>query len=208
MKSKTFISSFPILPMKTNSRRLAACRNDRPVGAPGLHTQRFSRKSCRPGALTRRFLELFNRPLACLLIFASALTGLDARENPSSAEAEVRNASVLYQQLVWVGTVPPSEAENILLARAIKDIKAEGLGSGIAKLESFVATHANSPWTPSLQANLGRYYFEHARYSDAIHNWETAWAATRAATDGAAKQVADSTFVNCGELLVGLGKVN
>ena len=42
---------------------LAACRNNRPVGAPGLQTPRIPKKSCRPGALTRRFWDLFNRLL-------------------------------------------------------------------------------------------------------------------------------------------------
>ena len=49
--------------MNADGHRLevAACRNNRPVRAPGLQTQRCSRKACRPVALTRRFLELCNR---------------------------------------------------------------------------------------------------------------------------------------------------
>ena len=43
--------------------RLAACRSNRPVRAPGQQTPRCPGKSCRPGAPTRRFLELFNRLL-------------------------------------------------------------------------------------------------------------------------------------------------
>jgi hypothetical protein len=39
--------------------QLATCRNNRPVRAPGLQMLIFPGQSCRPGALTRRLLELF-----------------------------------------------------------------------------------------------------------------------------------------------------
>ena len=44
-------------------RCLVACRNKRLLGVPSHPLLRFSLESCRPGAPTRRFLELFNRLL-------------------------------------------------------------------------------------------------------------------------------------------------
>jgi len=158
----------------------------------------------------------FNTPImktsSLLLIGALVLAGtgvcVQAAEDSSSSVTEIEHASGLYQSLVWVGDTPPSEAENEALAADLQETKAYGLGGGALGLEQFVAAYPNSPWAASLEANLGRYYMAHDRFGDAIKSWKSAWAATQAAKDGPAKQVADATFMQLGKLLVGLGKVD
>ena len=127
-----------------------------------------------------------------------------ANTTPNLA-AQISSASVLYQPLLWVGTAPPTEPESAALWEEVAGMKREGVAARLPALEQFVAAYPDSPWTPSLRANLGRYYQEHARFRRALDHWEAAWKATRDMNEGTGKQVADYTFAYYTRTLAGLG---
>ena len=87
-------------------------------------------------------------------------------------------------------------------------IQKSGVAASLPVLENFVATYPNSPWLPSLQANLGRYYEGHGLYAKALRQWEAAWAATHNEQSAPGKQIADFTLVYWTRLLAGLGRVD
>jgi RHS repeat-associated protein len=120
----------------------------------------------------------------------------------------ISRTSVLYQPLVWVGNAPPAEEQNQALSDEVQKIKAHGVERSIPALEGFMASYADSPWIPSLRANLGRYYFEHGLYTKALQNWDMAWKSTKDATNGPAKQVADFTLAYWTHLLASLGRID
>jgi RHS repeat-associated protein len=146
--------------------------------------------------------------LSGALVLAISVAKATTVDNRSSYEAEIENLAVLYQPVVWVCATLPTDQEGKALAADLERIKAHGLVGGVESLEEFVAKYPNSGWTPSLQANLGRYYLDHGRYSDAIKSWEGAWSVTKTETSGPAKEVADFTFAYWTRLLVGIGEVN
>jgi RHS repeat-associated protein len=122
--------------------------------------------------------------------------------------ARISGTPVLYQQLMWVGSTAPGKAENQALLTVVTNMTAHGVAQGLPAMEWFLASHPNSPWVPSLHANLARYYREHGRYTLALRYWESAWDATHEATEGPAKQVADFTFAYWTSLLASLGRMD
>jgi RHS repeat-associated protein len=117
-------------------------------------------------------------------------------------------ASILYQNLMWVGSTPPSEEQTLWLWTEVQKMKKSGVEGSISALEQFATDHPDSPWVPSILANLGRYDFEQGLYSKALQHWETAWNLTRHETQGAGKKVGDFTFVYWTRLLASLGRVD
>jgi YD repeat-containing protein len=74
----------------------------------------------------------------------------------------------------------------------------------LSALEQFVASHADSPWTPSLMFDLGMEYYKTGWYSKALAAWAQAWPLLQPATDPPAKALADRV---AGELALMYGRV-
>jgi RHS repeat-associated protein len=87
-------------------------------------------------------------------------------------------------------------------------MRTNGIQPALPMFEKFIADYPNSPWAPSLRANLGRYYREHGLYTRALEHWQAAWDATHTATNGPAKGVADFTFAYWTSLLASLGRMD
>src|SRR5262249_19278062 len=73
-------------------------------------------------------------------------------------------------------------------------------------LEDFLRAHPQSPWVPSLQANLGRHYRVTGFFSVALDHWEAAWNATKSETGRDSRELAEYALVNRLELLASLGR--
>jgi hypothetical protein len=114
----------------------------------------------------------------------------------SDLAARISGMPVMYQHLLPVGAAQPTDAESAILLADLQQVRKAGIEPGLPSLEQFISEHPNSPWLPSLHANLGRYYRERGLYSKALKHWETAWNATRTAANGPAKEVADFTFAH------------
>ena len=128
--------------------------------------------------------------------------------NEVDLAGQISHTRGLYQPLQWLGATPPEEKENQMLLTALQNLKPHGSELEVSALEAFASAHAGSPWRPSIEANLGRYYADHGRFGDAIKSWTSVWQATASAGDGVGKQLADATFLQLSKLLLGLGKVD
>jgi RHS repeat-associated protein len=143
------------------------------------------------------------------LQFTLALAASAAATVPDKDLADrISGVPAFYQQLLWVGSIPPNDDENKALWNAVTNLTAYGATRGLPGLEGFLVNHPDSSWAPSLRANLALYYREHGRYTLALGYWEQTWNTTRTATNGPAKRVADFTFAYWTSLLASLGRMD
>jgi hypothetical protein len=147
----------------------------------------------------------FRGLVAGMTVCFLTVTSLASAEIGPDLSARISHASVLYQNLVPVGG-SPAGVESSVLWRLIEQMRQGKVAQGMPALEQFIADHPDSPWVPSLRANLGRYYYEHGLYTRALQHWQAAWNATRDAETGPAKDIADFTFAYWTRLLGSLGR--
>jgi len=136
---------------------------------------------------------------------------------------------IFPEPLVWVGEHAPETAESEALLAILGQLQREladpipvkivttnaGIITATYKrapihypvLEQFISQHPDSPWTPSLRANLAEWYREQGRYTLALEHWEKAWAATKGLSSNATG-VADFTIAHWTSLLASLGRVD
>ena len=143
-----------------------------------------------------------------IVVWCTPVKAALAADNPVDPAVEVTWASPFYQPLMWVGETPPTDEEDALLKKSLLAMRDTNPSRGATDVEAFISAHPNSAWVPSLEANLGRYYFEHGLYGPAGQHWANAWQATHTAKDGSAKKIADFTFTYWTKLLLGLGKMD
>ncbi len=110
------------------------------------------------------------------------------------------------EHIVQVGPRVSSEQEAQLLLETLEAWRASRYQNGVEQLEEFLNTLTNSPWAPSLDAVLGRYYYDVGRYTLALEHYELAWAATKHDASRNGKRVADLAFANWTRLLASLGR--
>jgi RHS repeat-associated protein len=127
--------------------------------------------------------------------------------SPLTVAEQISQKRTFRQQLLWVGTLAPSEADSQALLTALETFRTTGNEAGIAALEGFLISRPRSPWGPSLHSQLGAYYRQAGKYSMALTHWETAWKATSEFTSGSGKAVADFTLANWSALLSSLGRI-
>jgi YD repeat-containing protein len=145
----------------------------------------------------------------CLLSTLLACIGYRSGARPANQEddsiVQISSSPAFYQELVPIGT--PAGNENSALLAIIQNMRAHGVVTNLPALEQFVSNYPVSPWTLSLRANLGRYYYEHGRYSLALQILQDVWQQTGQATEGPAKRVADFTFAYLTRALASLGRL-
>jgi hypothetical protein len=112
------------------------------------------------------------------------------------------------QNLMWIGEQAPSEAESEELWEALGVGSFKSFSDAAPGVETFIKAHPNSPWVPSLQANMGTYYKKSGYFTLALNDWQAAWNATRQMTDWRGKMVADYALVNWLQLLSSLGRTD
>src|SRR5437899_2111280 len=81
-----------------------------------------------------------------------------AAEPGDDLSTKIASVPVFYENLALIGKARPASDENQELWAAIQKMKSDGPGVGVPDLDRFITAHVNSPWLPSLQANLGRYH--------------------------------------------------
>ena len=147
--------------------------------------------------------------LACCASLAAFSTGtLHAAAGVTINDvASVAQIGAFVRPIVWTGDQLPTGDDTSALATAIAVWHTQGEEAGAEALEIFIGTYTNSAWLPSLRSQLGKYYRERGRYTLALQHWEASWAATRDATDGPAKEVADFTLAFYTRLLASLGRI-
>jgi len=85
-------------------------------------------------------------------------------------------------------------------------VQREIIEATIQELEQFLADYPDSPWVPSLRANLGAFYRKSGRYGWALQHLEAAWQLTQPAPEGSAKAIADYALAHWTRLLAHLGR--
>jgi RHS repeat-associated protein len=144
---------------------------------------------------------------ASAFIWLSFATVLHAQlpTNLSSAE-KITRTRVFSQPITYTTAELPGESQSLALWLAIESFKTAGVSGGIGSLEAFIANNPNSPWTPSLRANLGKYYLDRGRYTLALEHWEQSWAATKNLQTPGGVATADFTLAHWTRLLASLGR--
>lgn len=143
-----------------------------------------------------------------LLVIALILVGSKALAE-DSLTIRIGKRALFPDSLTYVSALPPSDADTQPLWDLVQWI---GTGATpaqqLAAFENLISTYPNSPWTPSLRANLGTYYRQRGRFSLALAHWEAAWLAVRDQNTPGAKAVGDYVLGNWTELLARLGQAD
>src|SRR5436190_7499048 len=146
----------------------------------------------------------------CLFLTSAALIGslsVPARAATFNTYAEAISGTYYFPRpMLRVGEEPPSESESELLWQILDGWRASGQQSGLPDLEMFLEAYTNSPWAPSLHANLGKYYLDSGYITLALEHWEQAWLSTQHYRSGNGKSVADYTLAHWTRLLASLGR--
>jgi len=142
--------------------------------------------------------------LALGLLFAAVCPAIAGDE--SYADKLTHARLFAGQRLVWVGQTTPSEAESKELWDAFGVGRNKTFDDAVNGLETFINAHPNSPWVPSLRANMGVYYKDNGYFTHALDDWQAAWDATCQMHDVNGVKVADYTLVNWLHLLSSLGR--
>jgi len=103
-----------------------------------------------------------------LIILAGFIVKTQSQVRPPDvlpASEKISRHLYFGQRIVQVGTVPASEEESQILLALLENLAANNYRAGLAELEEYLAAITNSPWPPSLDAALGRFYFDMGRYT-------------------------------------------
>jgi hypothetical protein len=123
-----------------------------------------------------------------------------------TASEKVSRTTFMGLQIVPVGAFQASDAEAQLLLEVLRSSRASDYQTGLPELEQYLATFTNSPWAPSLDAALGKHYFETGRQTLALEHWQLAWEATKNHPSGNGKKMADFALAHWTRLLASLGR--
>lgn len=143
--------------------------------------------------------------LTSLFIICGALQGAG---NERNFEEQISRSKYFSEPFLCVGTNAPSQTENVALLEALSQARQKEQDSKMQPFEDFIAQYPNSPWAPSILANLGEHYQKQGYYTRALGYWEAVWKATRDYDSGPGKRVADYCLINWCEILSTFCKVN
>ena len=117
-------------------------------------------------------------------------------------DERVERAHSFSEPVYWVGETPPTEAETIALVEALN----KPGPNGTEHLEQYLAQNINSPWSPSIEANLAWKYRQQSRYTRALELWEDVWPVVKADTSPGGQHVREFVLGTWPGLLSGLGR--
>ena len=124
-----------------------------------------------------------------------------------SLASRLTGQAVFPDPLTFVSAAPPSDNETQPLWDIVEWLASQPtVKAQLDAFEGFISTHPDSPWTPSLRANLASFYRKQGRFSLALGHWEGAWFSVRGQETPGAKSVGDYVLGNWTELLASLGQ--
>lgn len=126
-------------------------------------------------------------------------------EDPT--DLEFRRVRIFAEALVPLGR-PTRPEENRALAAALMAYVQKGESEAVAGMLEFLLRFPDSPWRPSLIANVGTVFSQTGHYSRALRSWDEAWRLTKAATDVNGRAVADYALGEWLDLVTRLGQSN
>src|SRR5881296_1861783 len=148
------------------------------------------------------------RRLACpgLLLWLAVAPSLAAPAGPVPLAEQIGRKRIFAEPVIWVGSGPPSDADSEAVLTALDAVRPPQAQIGIAALESFIKACPESPWIPSLHANLAAYYHETGRSSVALSHWQAAWNAVGNKSEEHERRIGDFTLASWLRLLASLGR--
>jgi RHS repeat-associated protein len=138
--------------------------------------------------------------------FAVFLTVGMKLQGVESAEQKITSINVFEDRLRWVGETNPSPTETAALLTAVEAVQQKTAKDKFQSFQAFLKEYPDSPWAPSLHANLAFNLKESGRYTKALEHWETAWKSLASKTDPRSKQVGDFVLAYWPRLLASLGR--
>jgi RHS repeat-associated protein len=141
--------------------------------------------------------------VSCALVLSTVGDAIAAE--PSLA-TQIKAKRVFPSPIQWIGDQEPPDAESGDLLQAMGVFTPGGAKAGIAALETFVAAHSQSAWTPSVRANLAAEYHSRGRYSLALAHWEAVWNAMNGSRDARGQKLAVGAAAGRACLLAALGQ--
>ena len=117
-------------------------------------------------------------------------------------DERVERAHHFSEPVYWVGETPPTEAETVALVDALN----KPGPNGTEHLEQYLAQNINSPWSPSIEANLAWKYRQQSRYTRALELWEDVWPVVKDETSLGGQRVREFVLGTWPGLLSGLGR--
>jgi RHS repeat-associated protein len=157
---------------------------------------------------TQSAFSMFNRGHILLVLTIALAMVRSALAVTDDYTQKLAHSRLLSMPLQWVGQTPPTEAESIELWEAFGAGHYKSFDDAVPGLESFIKTHPNSAWVPSLRANMGVYYRQSGYFTFALADWQASWNSTREMTDYKSQMVADYALVNWLQLLASLGRTD
>ena len=134
--------------------------------------------------------------LLSVLVLSIGL-GLDESPGQTSTGSSGRMSGPWFfpRFVTAVGASASAATEAALLRTGIRAGTNQDVLATAQLLESFAAENPTSVWAPSLQANLGSFYFKEGCYTKALDQLQQAWDATKDLQAGPGKDVADFALV-------------
>lgn len=157
---------------------------------------------------TNRKLAVWEAAFGLLAILAWVGTASAQANQAEDYVGKITRGRHFETPIVWVGQTPPGQQESKALWQALDVGQSKDFSQMVVNLEAFVEKHTNSPWSPSIHADLGQYYLREGYLSLALSHWRLGWEATKNLADSQGRQVADSCLVNLLRLFSSLGRVN
>ena len=143
---------------------------------------------------------------AMLSVIIASTQGL--AQTAGQRRLAMRGGLLFEHSLEAVAASPTAAQEASVLRAAISSTRLENVPEVAEALEAFAAENPTSVWTPSLRANLGRYYCTEGHWTKALEQWERAWNDSKQYQTGTGKRVADFTLAYWTRLLVELGRLD
>jgi YD repeat-containing protein len=151
----------------------------------------------------KTFSYFFNMKTTCLVMFGflvAAPLGAFAVDENLSLEDKIARMPAFHEPLAWVGK-KPTQTESQQLFDALQQAFPNKPDQAITAMENFLIQNPSSPWSPSLEANLGFYCMVQGYSTRSLSHFQSAWNATKKYDSGAGKTIADYSLVNTAELL-------
>ena len=142
---------------------------------------------------TKTLFRFLKSATAVAFLTVLGVASLFAADNVDDYGRKISAAPLFSQRVMWVGTTAPDASETGDLYVAM-GLDPDRKVNPISSIEGFIQAHPDSPWTPSLRANLARYYRTIGKYGVALDYWQKAWDATKSLDDANARKVADYTL--------------
>ncbi len=160
--------------------------------------------------------------VACLLLVTSkSLAQRDSTGPQPDTEVQdtenlsftdhIEQMAVFAEHVRWVGNTPPQPRVSEELHGILSGIVADPKSEWQPLLEAFIQRNSQSPWIPSLRANLAQYYRRTGSFSKAMSHWDLAWRDLERyerVGDMALKLVRSQVVAQWSRLLSSLGRVD